>query len=726
MGFNSLDIKREYRSLLSNVVESFYTPVLSQAVLYKRAVGFFSSSALISLTEGIGGLVSNGGHIELIASPRLSEEDLAAIRDGFEHKNEIVRDCLLRELKDPKGKFEEARLNFLSNLIASGILELKIALLESENEIGMFHEKLGLVYDESGNVIAFSGSMNETANAFYKNYESIDVYTSWGIDGDRVADKQSAFSAMWGDYEPGLKVFEFPEISDAIVDKYKVRDGVDLSDLETSANASSGRSEVSLSINDTARIPSWVSIRDYQKLAIDEWASRNYCGIFDMATGTGKTYTALAAITRLSEVLDGNLAVVIVCPYQHLVDQWKEDIVAFGMRPIVCHSASRQTNWKNRVKTAVSAFRIGAIERFCLVATNATFSSDFMQSQIGKLRGNCLLVADEAHNFGAEKLNASLPPNFQYRLALSATIDRYGDETGTSKIYSYFGEKCIEYTLEDAINSKMLTPYYYYPIVVSLDEDELDEYLSISKKIGQAIASSGSGSPSDLPDSVKMLLIKRARIVAGAKAKIPALKKVISPFAKDCHMLIYCGATTIKDTGYTEGNPDSDEIRQIDAVSKMLGNELNMHVSQFTSNESAEKREMLKREFDEAKQMQALVAIRCLDEGVNIPSIEKAFILASSTNPKEYVQRRGRVLRLSPGKKYADIYDFVTLPVMPEDANSYSPETIASMKSLSVREIARMRDFARISENPSDSMEMIRAFVEAFGIRPEDEEGIYV
>ena len=232
MSFTELDIQREYRSLARNVVKDFYTPVLSESVRYCRAVGFFSSSSLISLTEGIKGLLKNDGTIEVIASPRLSEEDLEAIRDGFERRNEIIEAALLRELDAPRGKFEEARLNLLSNLIASGILTIKIAFLETDGEIGLFHEKLGLMYDESGNVIAFSGSMNETANAFFRNYEAIDVFTSWSDDADRVFDKQSAFSAMWGDYEPGITVAEFPQISKTIIEKYKVRDGVDLTDLE--------------------------------------------------------------------------------------------------------------------------------------------------------------------------------------------------------------------------------------------------------------------------------------------------------------------------------------------------------------------------------------------------------------------------------------------------------------------------------------------------------------
>ena len=401
--------------------------------------------------------------------------------------------------------------------------------------------------------------------------------------------------------------------------------------------------------------------------------------------------------------------------------------MAFGMHPIVCYSDSPQKNWRKRVKNSVSGFRLRAIDRFCIVTTNATFSTDFMQTQLARLKGNCLVVADEAHNFGTKRLYEALPQQFGYRLALSATIDRHGDEVGTKRIRAYFGEKCIEYTLEDAINSGMLTPYYYYPIVVSLDEAEREDYLMLTKQIGKAIAAFGASSKGDLPDSVKMLLIKRARIVAGASGKVSGLRKVIEPFRKENHMLVYCGATTVRDVGYSEGFPDEEEVRQIDAVSEMLGIDLGMKVSHFTSGENAEKRELLKKEFAEGKQMQALVAIRCLDEGVNIPSIERAFILASSTNPKEYIQRRGRVLRNYPGKKYAYIYDFITLPVSLEDASGLSEETLSSLKSLPVREIVRMRDFAGIAENPTETLSLISELVDTFSITPEDEEdGMYV
>lgn len=720
MSLKDLDIRREYRNQLTNVVKEFYNPVLNQSVLYRRAVGFFSSSALISITEGIRGLIENDGRIELIASPRLSAEDIEAIRDGFERRDEVIQDCLLRELKEPTGPFEEARLNLLSNLIASGLLEIKIAFLEDDNGIGMFHEKLGIVYDTEGNSVAFTGSMNDSSNSFYTNYESIDVYTSWSNDYERVIDKQSAFTAMWNDYEPGITVRHFPEIESEIIKKYRTSDTINLDILNDAQTSTTSHAAQDIAEPGPA-LPEWFKIRGYQSGAIEEWSRRNHIGIFDMATGTGKTFTALAAITHLYNALEKQLAVVIVCPYQHLVEQWKEDIVAFGMRPIVCYSASSQRNWRERVKNSVTGFNLGSIKHFCVVTTNATFTSDFMQDQLGKLQGNCLIVADEAHNFGARKLFNSLPQQFPYRLALSATIERHDDAEGTDNIFSYFGEKCIEYTLRDAICNEMLTPYYYYPQVVYLDGEELEEYTELSKRIGKAIASSGRGLD-DLPDSVKLLLIKRAHLVAGAESKISKLREVIRPFKDDNHMLVYCGATTVSDPDYEEGSPDEEGVRQIDVVSKLLGN-MGMRVSQFTSKENTEQREVLKHEFDDGKQMQALIAIRCLDEGVNIPSIKMAFILASSTNPKEYVQRRGRVLRTAPGKDHADIYDFVTLPIPLEEATNCTQEELSTLKSQAIRELARVRDFASISENPSYSLKLIGDIIEAYKITPEDELG---
>ena len=237
----------------------------------------------------------------------------------------------------------------------------------------------------------FSGSMNESANAFITNYEAIDVFTSWTKDEDRVLIKQSAFDAMWNDYEPSIRVMIFPKL---VMPLLKDTGQQTLSILRLRKNFSQKKEHILKSHYEERmigpQIPKYVHMRPYQIDAINAWTNNNYKGIFDMATGTGKTYTALAAIEQLFRDKGGNLAVIIICPYQHLVEQWKEDIVSFGMKPIVCYSSSYQKNWRERLKTAITSFNIGVIKHFCIVSTNATFSLDYVQSEIQKLMKCCI------------------------------------------------------------------------------------------------------------------------------------------------------------------------------------------------------------------------------------------------------------------------------------------------------------------------------------------------
>ena len=328
-------------------------------------------------------------------------------------------------------------------------------------------------------------------------------------------------------------------------------------------------------------------------------------------------------------------------------------------------------------------------------------------------------MVDEAHNFGAEKTSKYLEDVIPYRLALSATLERHGDDYGTKKLFDYFGEKCIEYTLKEAIDNDMLVRYYYHPILISFKDDELESYLDLSKQIAKAMMSCKDKEPSDY---AKMLLIKRARLVASAREKVERLMSEMKKHTKDNHILVYCGATTMRDVDYDEDRPPEEEKKQVDIVTKLLGNELQMKVAKFTSEENAELREKLKTEFDEGESLQVLIAIRCLDEGVNIPSIDKAFILASSTNPKEYIQRRGRVLRKYKGKTHSDIYDFVVSPLPLDSINAYDEETIRLSQSLVKREIVRMRDFANLAENTSVADEYIYSLIESYGINLEEED----
>ncbi|KNZ41726.1 DEAD/DEAH box helicase family protein [Acetobacterium bakii] len=718
MSLQDVTIKTEYRSLLDNVVKEFYNPLLKEAISYQRAVGYFSSSALVEITKGILGLVKNGGKIQIVASPYLSEKDIAAIRSGYELREQLIREAIVREMKVVQSDYEKKSLNLLSNLISDGILDIKIAFTENENNLGMYHEKMGIISDNNDNKVAFSGSMNESSTAMYLNYETIDVFCSWNSTGDcdRIIQKETAFNSIWNNCEPNIHIIEFPNLKQEIIDRYK-RTAINYEKDVLEYQDFNSVQETEGPYNMMPAIPENIKLHDYQIEAIDTWEKNNYRGIFDMATGTGKTYTGLGAIVRLSKILSNELGVIIVCPFQHLVEQWVEDILQFNIKPIVGYSASIQKDWKKRLESAVRDQKLKTTngEFFCFVCTNATFSSEFVQNQINKLKSNAILLVDEAHNFGAAYLSKSLIEKFNYRLALSATLDRHNDEEGTEKLYSYFGKKAIEYTLERAINEKKLTRYKYHPIIVTLNEFELEKYADLTKELGKCLMK-GKNGKLKLNEKGKIIALARARIVAGAKDKIAKLEECILPYRNDRHILIYCGSAKILTEDQDITPTDIDDLRQIDAVTDLLGNKLNMKVSQFTSKENIEERKILKKEFSNGENLQALIAIKCLDEGVNIPKIKVAFILASTTNPKEYIQRRGRVLRLAEGKEYAEIYDFITLPRPLSEVNSLTELQMQKEIRLVKNELSRAEEFASISMNMCEANSVLEEIKEAYYI----------
>ena len=710
-----MHLLKHYKTYKNDIIKEFYTPVLKHAVLYQRAVGFFSSTALIDLTKGITGMIRKRGKIQFIVSPLLSQEDIEAINKGYE-KKKIIGEALMRGFKEPENYFQEERLNLLAFLIEEGFLEIKVAFTPPNKEIGMYHEKVGIVTDEFGNKIVFTGSLNETINAFHNNYESIVVFNSWEQSKEYAEEMQREFEILWNDEDDALEIIEFPEV---VKEKFKVRRkktlNLDIDDEEADICTVSFKLGV-------PRIPEGFVLRDYQIDAIESWKNNGYCGIFDMATGTGKTYTGLGAVVKLFEEKK-KLAIIIVCPYQHLVEQWVEDIELFNINPIIGYSASKQKNWKKRLENDVLDFSLGVIDTFCFVTTNATYSTKFVTDMMEQLGPNTLLLIDEAHNFGSPSLMKKLYLNIEYRLALSATLDRHGDEEGTQALKNYFGEKCIKYDLSRAIKEKKLTPYYYYPIVVFLDNEEMEKYKEISYLVSKECHKDKHGKL-NITERGKKLLLQRARIVAGAKAKLDALRELMVKYKDETHMLVYCGATRIQTFDEDVSEVDEEGERQIVAVSKILGNEFGMKVTHFTSSESADKREIIKQRFSTADPYQAIVAIKCLDEGVNIPSIKTAFILASTTNPKEYIQRRGRVLRLAKDKPYAVIYDFVTLAGTIDEVDQYSSDYNCK-KALARKELLRIKEFGKLALNSRDSDELIKDIECAYSITTDELEGDY-
>lgn len=727
MSLRDITIKREYRSLIDNVVQEFYIPLLNEANVYKRAVGFFSSSALIEISKGIASLAKNGGRIQIVASPFLSEEDVKAIKDGYAARENVIERALIRQLVPCADYFSMKRLNLLANLIADGIMDIKIAVTEDQNGFGMYHEKMGIIEDMEGNKVAFSGSMNESRTAMSLNYETIDVFCNWGnsSDEERVLDKENAFTSIWNDFEPNIKVMEFKNLNQEIIKMYKKSAPNFEIDAEQFQEKfpEYGKADINNPEKNAIgpRIPVDIELFDYQKEAIANWVGENYRGIFDMATGTGKTLTGLGAVSQLSESLNDNLAVIILCPYQHLVEQWVEDIVRFNISPIIGYSSSSQKDWKERLSKAIRDQRIRDDKRFfCFISTNATFKSKFVQEQISKIKSKKLLLVDEAHNVGALSISKLLDNRFEYRLALSATLDRHHDEEGTAFLYSFFGRKCIEYDLERAIAENKLTPYKYYPIIVTLSEEELREYEILSQEIARCVINKDG--KKKLSKKGEILALQRSRLIAGAAEKLSALKIAIKPYIKEKNLLVYCGATILTTDEMDTEEDSPQDLRQIDAVTQLLGNELGMSVAKFTAAENIEERATIKEQFLLGR-LQAIVAIKCLDEGVNIPGIKTAFILASTTNPKEYIQRRGRVLRKAPNKPFAEIYDFVTLPREIDSVSGLTEEQAKRDLPLVRNELSRMIEFGCLAMNSMESNNIIWDIEEAYHITSLSEEG---
>lgn len=453
-------------------------------------------------------------------------------------------------------------------------------------------------------------------------------------------------------------------------------------------------------------VPENVELKDYQNEAIEEWKKHSFCGYFDMATGTGKTFTALAGLACFAKQKNGVAAAFIVCPYKHLVGQWEEDIVEWGGRPIVCHSESPEKEWNRKLQIAFKRFRQFGQPFICLT-TNRSFVGDKIQEVVSQITNdmNVVFVVDEAHNFGATQLARRLPLNISYRLGLSATFERFHDDDGTKALKDYFGKMCMKYTLEKAIaDGKSLCPYEYYPLYTFLDDDELEQYERLTRKILENIIEEDG--QKRLSEAGKLLAYKRARLLASARNKTEVLKTHLQQYVNEKYILIYCGATIFYDE-------DGTEKKLIEEITDIVNNELGIKAHKFTSEENMNERIMLKEMFADGM-YQALTAIKCLDEGVNIPNIRTAFIMASSRNPKEFIQRRGRLLRKAVGKKKATIYDFV---ILPRQLSKVKSGDFDSDKSIVMGEMSRIYEFGRLALNPIETDKMIEEVQSAYDVR---------
>jgi superfamily II DNA or RNA helicase len=685
VSFQDLDISTNYNSAFGqvDVVREFYSPVLEQSLRYDRVAGYFSSRALASAAKGISGLVRNGGKMRLLTSHAFTSSDTSSMQEYY--ASEKFAHDLLKDFSDSYQKLGDLADTIAKNHVAAmcwmlskGFLEIKVVVPKSADlssispdEWEKFHPKFGIFFDNDENSIAFAGSVNETALAWNANIENFDVFLSW-IPGEldrRISPKVSQFERMWkGQISDQWETIDLPiAVRDKIIEDFAPSDFPSLkSDKENVATK---------------------KLRQYQLDAVDAWKNSGYKGILEMATGTGKTKTAKACIELARE--KGSLLTIVIVPYQHIGDQWMKELSEFS--PI-----STGKDWRRKLGDSASQVAFGRIKNLVVVAVkNTAASKDFttLVKNMSSDFANVMIVGDEVHWLGAPTFQPALIDEANFRLGLSATPKRYFDETGTDFLVNYFGDSVFQLTIGDALKLKdasgnpILCPYNYRPITVSLSEEEFMEYQELSRKIGMY---SAMQQDRDVADILQTLRNNRANIAKSAASKIPAVRDLLMNLPKPLEQcLIYCA-----------------DFDQLNTVARILES-MNIPTQQITGMESAtasinfnniSEREHIIRNFANGN-LGVLLAIDCLDEGVDIPSARIGIILASSGNEKEFIQRRGRLMRPFAGKHFAEIFDFCVLPINPMDP-------LASVSLVNV-ELSRIEQFAQDALNVNEIVEFI-------------------
>jgi len=705
MSLKDLSLKRSYDSDSDDILHDFYIPSLSNSIKYKRLAGFFSSNSLAIAAKGISKFILNDGCMELVCGARFSKTDILAINEAYENPESILEKNILKDFDKLEDEFIKDHLKALAWMIAHGQLHIKIAIvinetgkpIDSDNveKEGIFHQKVGIFEDASGNKISFSGSDNETARAWLDNIEEFKVFCNWNIqEKDYFIADEERFQKFWSGYSKRAEVIDIPiairkrliEIAPENLDQINLQKWLK---------------------KDVKRMKKSIELRVYQKQAIANWIDNEKRGIFIMATGTGKTFTALGCLNKILNE-ESRLITIIACPFDHLVKQWVEDLYKFNILLNIVIADSSNPGWKHQLANNLLDIKNGVYDKIVILTTHNTVSGkNFINIFQPYADIRSLLIIDEVHGMGAPKRKKGLIDAYSFRLGLSATPERWFDEEGTEELFKYFGGAVFEFSLKDAINNvnpdtgeTFLTPYEYKPYFIEMSEEEMVLYEEESQKIAKAyFRSKEKGKKEEL---LSLLCFRRQKIIENASGKYIALLKILDEIGKNKieYCLIYCSPT------------------QLNAVQDIL-NERRITQHKFTMNEGvnsekryggySERNYLIHRLED--RTYKALVAIKCLDEGVDIPPARIAIIMASTGNPRQYIQRRGRVLRRFPGKDRATIYDIIVTP----SPGAFKESHLRSLeKRILEKELRRYKEFAYTAVNTIECLSKIEKLEEKY------------
>lgn len=665
MNYKQISIEHSYISKGdNNIADSFLNPVLKCTKEYKRSVGFFSSGVFDTVMDGIVVLARNGGRIKLIASPKLSEEDVQAINLGYEQKNFLISDAFTRNFVQEIEKLSDMRLQMLCDLIRKGILDIKIAITD---DAGIYHDKLGVLKDFDGNTLVFYGSSNSSYSGYRSNYEKIRISKGWDPGFDQiVADEEREFDALWMGKNPYVIVQEYTKTAEENLLKV----------IKTRAFAPK---------------ETGIKLRDYQEEAIKAWVNNDYHGFYVMATGTGKTWTA---IFSAKELVKKHPAFIVICaPYKHLVKQWSEDVqTAFPNAKIILVS-SENPGWDKQITNEIIRNKYDPKAQIVVISTITSFKMKRFDDAIQKYNGERLLIVDEAHRFTVR--SEELHMTYRYMLGLSATPFSGTSAAKGNELMKFFGGQVFSLPIEEALERGFLVSYYYYPIYVYATEEEETRFNKYTKTILGCFRNGICINP----DLLVKTLRNRLRVISMAEEKRTKIRTIISSVTENDHFVVYCGDGRLFDESTGE------EMRHIQSIKRVLS-EYDYKASQFTATENMQERMQLVDSFNKGE-ISALAAIRCLDEGINIPSIKSALILSSNDDYREFVQRRGRILRTYKDKKSAKIYDVIVLPK--EESRQWA-----------MIELRRFHEYAKLALNWDDLKDQLDDMLIEYGLTLED------
>ncbi|MBL7197066.1 MAG: DEAD/DEAH box helicase family protein [Candidatus Omnitrophica bacterium] len=685
-----LDLKAVYDSTEHDLVKDLIIPLLENSFRYDRGVGFFSSGWLKMACEGINKFAENAGKARIIMSPIISENDWQAIKMGNKAKqDDVLYKVLLNSVVNLEKSLQENPLNALAWLIADDIMKIKFAIPKGRLEGGDFHDKFAIFEDINGNKVAIHGSYNDTIHASL-NGESFSVFKSWDTGQvEYVESHDKRFLSIWGNKNDLFHIYDIPSaIRDKII-RYRSKERPYM--LHSSKKETKDKSATILSKKEELKI----ELRDYQKEAIRKWKETNYTGILEMATGTGKTITALACASEVYES-NGSLALIVIVPYIHLIDQWQKEMQKFNFFPVLCSSG--HGDWYSNLQLKIQDYNLGFRKIFCCITTHITASKDRFQNLISQIsRKPRMAIYDEVHSLGATVLRNALSANIEHRLGLSATPQRWFDSHGTKLLMKYFKGTCFSFSLEQAIG-KFLVPYKYIPHIIEMSDDEFYEYCKLSMSINKLFYKEQN--VEDNP-YLQTLMRERAKLINNAEKKREIFKLVVEEELKQSknlgqpflHALFYC--------------PIGGHQEVLKTVARM-----GIKAREFIYQVNNKERQNILKQFERGD-IQALVAMKCLDEGIDLPATKFAIILASTTNPREFIQRRGRILRKFEGKSRAIIHDFV---VVPPFSKFNSEENEDNVKSILKREMPRFAEFTSAAENEFDARAIIRPILEKFHV----------